>query len=597
MSDYIVPSISISHDETHESSNSSRETTSSHLLSASSQASIDEKNAIEDRLQTEGIHFQTLYNNDYSSDDKQIKGQSIESLALAISSHPIGILSLNDQSLFTILEVTFNSNWFKAKDCLVENNWPSSVTPPAPRYSTELMRALVDMRRRIWGLFTKDTKSKIISSIEAMRQLGGSLNQIVPSRKVEDNFNLKQPVGSESITSDIDISGGGEHTELGVNLFNEEFRKRFGVDSATLFDINIYASDWMFGASETINDQSVTKTPRSEDISSTGQSLNSNNQQIKDQQNETWSLVKIRRNMTEDEWRLYQGTITDFLNGIPSLVEDMKQKFEKANSEYDFFRTVIENEKSRKDQSTSTSDVTLSDIEDETDHFAEEAQEVNISNKEYENILISIKELRLRVKKLQEVDPIANRKKIEELLLLIHYHISQGLTFANEVYATEGAVLHAVYANQSAQKELKKRQDKGEKITSVHYQLTSEQYLQSVNENIGDSFHSLNHNAKNPPYAVYRAGKYIARMCDASEELIGQSVAQGIDKFSELKEIGQKSVEEKKGHAGRDPKRLRDEESFFSKYLDKDISDIKFLLLFVGAQVTTTYKKQLQETT
>ena len=129
-----------------------------------------------------------------------------------------------------------------------------------------------------------------------------------------------------------------------------------------------------------------------------------------------------------------------------------------------------------------------------------------------------MKALRLRIDKLNDAGDM-DANTIETLLLELHNEISRGLTYANEVYATQGAVLHTVYGKQGAAKTLGKLQaahkedpskgktSSGDVVTKVKYVLTKEMYVQSVNENVGDTLHSLNHNAEDPQYAVYRAGQ------------------------------------------------------------------------------------------
>jgi hypothetical protein len=195
---------------------------------------------------------------------------------------------------------------------------------------------------------------------------------------------------------------------------------------------------------------------------------------------------------------------------------------------------------------------------------------------------------------LNDENQEGNRETIEELLLQVHDGVARGLTYANEVYATEGAVLHTVFGNQGAKKELKERKEKGEDIVDVQYLLTKEQYLQSLHENVGDSLHSLNHNAQDPQYAVYRAGKYLARLCDAADNLVTKDVAIGIPGYATLLEIGAKSVLEKDMEAGKDPLAVRNANSFFSQYEAGDLSVVKSLTIGLGAKAAAIYKKSKQ---
>ena len=66
-----------------------------------------------------------------------------------------------------------------------------------------------------------------------------------------------------------------------------------------------------------------------------------------------------------------------------------------------------------------------------------------------------------------------------------------------------------------------------------------------MNENVGDALHSLHHFKDVPPYAVYRAGKYLARLCDAADLLLGPGAAKLPD-FVTIRDIADKSVVLKK---------------------------------------------------
>jgi hypothetical protein len=234
--------------------------------------------------------------------------------------------------------------------------------------------------------------------------------------------------------------------------------------------------------------------------------------------------------------------------------------------------------------------------QDGEDHHAAAALEMQVSNKQYEKIIEQVKILRLQISKLKAIG-INGGDEVETLILQMHNQISRGLTYANEVYATQGAVLHTVYGKQGAKKDLAKMKGKknlaGEDITSVKYQLSKEMYLQSMNENVGDTLHSLHHFEHDPQYAVYRAGKYIARLCDAVKELIGDEALK-ISVFGRLFEIANNSVTEKSGAAGQDPMATHEESSFFHTFTKSQLPTVKSMALALGSQATNIFKKQKQ---
>ena len=517
----------------------------------------------------------------------------------------------NDLVLLDILRGPFEADWFKAKACLAMDKWPLAADHPKPSHEVgiKLMQALVDMRGRVWDAFVKKVQPLILSEVEAHRaKTAGFADVLNPADNAKGeglgaNFGLKESVGSESVTSDIDLSAKGENTEIGLAMINREFPKHFGVtvEPGALLDINVYSSDWMFGGPQVAGTKAgeYRIKPTEE-----GGQLSDEGQKRKDDQNEIWSMVKIRRNMNSLDWEDYKQIL---LNGLDtdSQGTEMRKKFAVADSEYKAFRNdvavnVAAMEKALDHEAGRQQSVFA---EKGKDHFAHDANEMKVSNRRYEHIVLNVKEMRLRIKMLQAVDGLP-AVEIEPLLLEMHNEIARGLTYANEVYATQGAVLHTVYGNQGAVKKLSELQNEkdtvkkaasealaGGAITSVKYDLTKEMYLQSLNENVGDTLHSLKHNAGDPKYAVYRAGKYISRLCDAARELIGKEAAESISGYGDLETIGEDSVKEKAGAAGKDPKAVHKDESEFSKFTANDLPIVKNKAIVLGARAAAIYKK------
>ena len=519
---------------------------------------------------------------------------SLEGLANALFNSPEGADTLDDQFLVDIIKNPFESNWFKAKKCLTTDFWPDVMgARPNHGASIGLMQALVDMRGRVWDRFVKQVQPNIKQAIEEGRQLPGFENLKNPD-KLDDNFRLADSVGSESVTSDLDLSAKGENTEIGVSMINTTFNAQYGTEPGAFFDINVYSSDWMFKPTE-LSDKgakNIVMAPTSEAKDTTKSELTLENQKRKDGTNEVWSMVKIRRNMTQDDWGTYKK---DVLLGIEDNQAEKAEtlvKFSVVDAEYTTFYNTVERETNKLKEAVNFEERQQKSAfkdKDGKDHMGEEALEMQASNIEYEKIILEVKRLRLEIKELQK-EPKASRATIEELLLKVHDGVARGLTYANEVYATEGAVLNTVLGDQGAAKKLKEKQAKDSSIESYTYQLSKEQYLQAVNENVGDTLHSLNHNEKDPQYAVYRAGKYIARLCSATTKLIDPTEPSSIAGYDTLLEIGKKSVEEKALEAGSDPLAVRNDNSFFSQYEGGDLSVVKSLTISLGSRAAALYK-------
>ncbi len=544
-----------------------------------------------------------------SSSFESLYDNSLTGLAAALIGDLGGVQNLDDDYLVGILENTFDSNWFKMKSCLTTHNWPGIEVGSQPDHAAgiSLMTAMVAMRGRVWDEFVKRVQPGIVAEVESFKARHQDVADVVDNEDedLNNNFKLKEAAGSESVTSDIDLSAGGENTEIGLAMLNREFKKENGVEPGAMYDINVYASDWMFNikVSDPSRDDGGTLkqsiSSDSEAKASTESELDNQNQKRKDNSQEIWSMVKIRRNMTEDDWSTYKAQMLESISGsgAEGQKSDMRRKFGKVDKEYQEFRETVEREKKKLEDALTDEEKQAEQnspfAENGKDHFADEAREMEASNRQYEKIMEKVKVLRLKVQQLK--DRSNTRNQVEELLIQISYNVSKGLTYANEVYATEGAVRHTVVGIQIGGKKLKslqEQQSQDSSITgvSVDTEISKELYLQSVNENVGDTLHSLNHNKKDPQYAVFRAGKYIDRLCQAVVGLVSKDAAQGISGYKELRLIGDKAVQEKAGKAGQDPGEVHKNDSYFHGFDSGYLSVVKSQAMGLGAKAAALYK-------
>jgi hypothetical protein len=539
---------------------------------------------------------------------------SLEGLAAKLNTVPEEIKALDHDKLVGIIKEVFQSNWFKMKSCLTTDNWPIKGEHPAHESSMQLMQAMVDMRGHVWDAFVKIKQPGITAKVEDFKNRHPNVakavkNDFTPSAKeiadgiteLDKNFKLGDSAGSESVTSDLDLSAKGENTEIGLAMLNEEFVNTYGVEPGAMFDINVYASDWMFNmdfGKDTRKGDSLTRSvsSTSESVASTGKELSALKQREKEDKQEVWSMVKIRRNMNYDDWDTYKLHVLD---GITDKAE-MLQKFGQVEKEWREWHSTVEREtKKLIDQLTEQEKMAEENSPfavDGKDQFAQEGREMAASNRIYEKIMENVKVMRLKVQMLKNDQSKESQEKVEQLLVDISDNVSRGLTYANEVYATEGAVRHTVIGIQIGGKKLKglkEAQDKDNSIKSVAIEMdiTKPLFLQSVNENVGDTLHALHHNENDPQYAVFRAGKYIDRLCQAVVGLVGEENALAISSYNDLRKIGNKAVEEKAGESGKDPTAVHEPSSFFHNYDKGYLSVVKAMAMGLGAKSVAHYKK------
>ena len=536
---------------------------------------------------------------------------SLEGLAVMLNTVPEKIKDLNHTALVHIIRNVFQSNWFKMKSCLTTDNWPITGTPPSHESSIELMQAMVNMRGEVWDAFVKSTQPGITAKVEGFKDrhqnVAGAVKQeFTPSEDgkssaLDKNFSLGISAGSESVTSDLDLSARGENTEIGLAMLNEEFSKIYGVEPGAMFDINVYASDWMFNmdfGKDTRDGDALTRSvsSTSESVASTGKELSVPKQKEKEDKQEVWSMVKIRRNMNYGDWESYKSNVLD---GITDKT-DMLQKFGQVENKWREWHSTVERETQKLTEALSEQERTAEKNSpfavDGKDQFAQEGREMAASNRIYEKIMENVKVMRLKVQMLKNDQSKESQEKVEQLLVNISDNVSRGLTYANEVYATEGAVRHTVIGIQIGGKKLKglkEAQDKDSSIKSIAIEMdiTKPLFLQSVNENVGDTLHALHHNETDPQYAVFRAGKYIDRLCQAVVGLVGEENALAISSYKTLRKIGNKAVEEKAGESGQDPMAVHKQSSFFHNYDKGYLSVVKSMAMGLGAKSVSHYKK------
>jgi hypothetical protein len=490
--------------------------------------------------------------------------------------------------------------------------WPASVPEdkrPDHSIGIKIMDALVNMRTNKWKAFTDRIKPEFTAR---MKMYGDQeLRADVDSQETgkQNLQNIFDSVGAQAVTSDIDLASGGSNSELGVQFVNSKFRLEFvsgrviPYDPGTVFDINLYASDWIHGeaGSEDSAGGVRTITPKPEVEGMTPAAERERTKKM-----EVWSLVKIRRNMSPEEWSSYQemtlGSLTD-----GAVRAEMQQKLLEAEFEYQTFRLRVETKQKAMESKLKAQEAAFfggreSAFGHDNEEYQEDAHFTRAANAIYEETLAEVKILRLRINQLkaEEDGAVRNAEAISNLGIQLGDKIAEALTYANEVYATEGAVQHTVL-KQGAGKKLAKLKEKPENahLTGVDYNLKPELYLQSVNENVGDSLHSINHFKNVPHYAVYRAGKYLSRLCEAAELLLTKPGAMQSPFYEDLDLIGKNAMRVKSIKVGGiegDPEYVK-KDQFFKDYNNSNLSTVRAEIITCGSHIPQLFneKKQREE--
>ena len=203
---------------------------------------------------------------------------------------------------------------------------------------------------------------------------------------------------------------------------------------------------------------------------------------------EIMSLVKMRRFMTEDQWRDYSQSMRD--RGADSSL------FEQADSIYKTLQGELDTRKSS----------LLDTVKDPENHASNRLYEEKLG--ELIPRLQELKQLREKYTGLKQKDiPGDKLARVQVLNIEVNQIQSEALFFANEAYHTGGPVEHVVL-NQQMRLDL---------------DVNAQKLLQSVNEQTGFIMEQTEHVSTDDPKgfgkSLWKSAKYLDRICNAAEKL------------------------------------------------------------------------------
>lgn len=559
----------------------------------------------------------------------------------------------------------FEGDWFKAKDCLVFGQWPGSAKPTfSSDTSLALMKGLLKLRDEIHTAVQAETHGAIKGTLgagatnlennefvkgggAAKEKLGAALKAQGedPALAAKQHVEYKDAAGAESVTSDLDISTGGVNTEIAVKVYNEQFRKlmRTSLDPGTVLDLNVYAMDFIHGPDWNA-DKTVlkAKTEHSLALESSSARLSGDakvaqdaadkvNQAKADAEQDIYALTHIARFLTGDEWTAYADSV---VAGVTSPDEQRNQRrlLLQARDRADAFEaTILETIAKLVKADKALEQVGVASSWSEADggaHYAENAKRMRAANHVYEQKLLQVKALRQQIAELDAAKS-SEPTDIAQLRLLISQvaeTVSEASLYANEVYGSAGATVHAVVAVQMGRKRQKANIDearrtkeagsdqaklgalKNEKneahkprakdAVAVTVVMEQEAWKQAFTDNLGDvlkDFQHYGHSVRegqepNYSYAAFKMGKYADRMVDAAAHL-SESFSpednerlQAMPELKELRDLALQHVKAKAGKGGDDPKSLA-EEGYFEGMSKADIFMIKKHAIKLGTTV------------
>jgi hypothetical protein len=350
----------------------------------------------------------------------------------------------------------------------------------------------------------------------------------------------RQALGSVTLTSDYDISIGGEGAELVIEEFNKRFRAdpRFrGLESGTVFDTNVYTDPVYKLFSSKLSD---------------GTSLRWEPVQYDELKQMMFDLMATRKYMEDaQEWALFRQSA---LNGAPSA--DMRRVVEYAVDAAEHATAAAETVLSRELGSPLT-EIRKSDtnklLRATNDAYAKVLNDIHVLRQEAKRLmnirvgaaaaelpssraiqLLGGHDYETMLKKMDTLrqsgvlgsQPAIDALKAEMIELAAkQVRSKQGIAlyFASEAYQTEGAIAHVVGELQEAgfAKRITKETllagptDRGRGVTAA-------QYLNSFSENRANMLKELSHAVdqttgrfSDARYAAAKGAKYFIRQLDA----------------------------------------------------------------------------------
>jgi hypothetical protein len=448
------------------------------------------------------------------------------------------------------------------------------------------MQALLDFRKTVVDDILRQVKVETKAHVLARKE---KLNETLPEGE-------KLPLtckdlswsaaGSTDATSDVDTSLSGEGTEFAAQRFNELFSAAWERDSGIVFDVNVYARDFV-PQLDKMAFHKTSKAELSDDVQTKAENTITWDTDIRGTKyepkfqafQEKQAFYSTRSHMSKAEWGTFRKAQLDACEAL-SPSDRLKEKtrlttvFNEVETKFRDHNKAVAAEAGRILGRPVVIDpemphATLHALEHEfhgegpSGKLKAETLALKAENRIYHTCLKTneglrekrqIAEVKLGVTtaklKGKEADLVAARKignpmhvqrllaevgklkqevasqtdGLQKLTFDLKVAISESLNYANETYATEAALLHTVGNKQMLSKG--PYADIGSKPRMGKIKLTEQQWTQAFHEQVGMSFKELTRR-DNMGDSLIQGGKYIHRALNAAkhiQKMTGQPV-------------------------------------------------------------------------
>jgi hypothetical protein len=198
------------------------------------------------------------------------------------------------------------------------------------------MQALLDFRKTVVEDILRQVKVETKAHVLGRKE---ALNADLPQDEqvpVEAKDLGWSAAGSNDATSDVDTSLSGEGTEFAAKRFNELFSAAWGRDSGIVFDVNVYARDFV----PQLDKMAFHKTSKSElgdDVQASAEATIKWDTDIRgtgfegawDNHQELQALYSTRSHMSKPEWITFKRQQLAATDALPNTAPQMARTTEK----------------------------------------------------------------------------------------------------------------------------------------------------------------------------------------------------------------------------------------------------------------------------
>ena len=368
-----------------------------------------------------------------------------------------------------ILLFAFDGDWDLAKRVLILDEWPAHA--------------------RRTALADKKAPRALMQQLIAFRQVDHERHLLA----VREDMQLSEQElwwhasGSTSLTSDIDVNLEGSGTEDFVEFFNRRFTVQagYGLESGLVYDVNVYAEDFLFGAETVTLPNGETVRVARDEYPITDPTVRSGDADAQEQ----WALVHLRRFMTADEWTAFKAVLP-----ASPTIDGAELRY--ARFRDDMVREILGDDAATLDPTRSPMSAfrDLALARAANDVWADNLL-LAASNRLYERKLDVVAALRAEL----DAAPVPPGDERSGKVATLRDALSEATLFSNEAYTTDGAVNHAVLGLQMREPIRQTR------AASMH----------AFIENVGDALKALERHGDNFGEALLESSKYLWRAGDA----------------------------------------------------------------------------------